>query len=91
MTENPRRKILRRARLATAGIVVTAVAGTAGLTAAASNATAQGGNGGNDGPLGGLLGGRAGHTSGNTSNNRGSGVVQARASNSQPQASTNAS
>jgi hypothetical protein len=36
MTSDPRRTLLRRARLATLGIVATAVASTAGLTAVAA-------------------------------------------------------
>ena len=49
MTDTPRSRLLRRARMTTAGIVVTAVAGTAALTAAASHATAQGDSGGRSG------------------------------------------
>lgn len=44
MDQNPRRTLLRRARFIAAGILITAVAGTAGLTAAASvsqNATGE--------------------------------------------------
>ncbi|WP_028639181.1 hypothetical protein [Nocardioides sp. URHA0032] len=91
MNENPRRRLLRRARLTTAGIAVTAVAGTGALTAVASNATATG-----DGTGGGSTGGNGGQRQAPDQQGRarssqgGTGVVQAPAS-SQPQAATNAS
>jgi hypothetical protein len=88
MNENPRSRILRRARLTTAAIAVTAVAGTAALTAVASNATANGGAGNNGaGTTNNNNGTRAHRTNGSGS----TGVVQAPATSSQPQGGSNAS
>ncbi len=94
MTESPRRHLLRRARYATAGIVITAVAGTAGLTAVAANATgvASGGTGGTGTGTG--TGGNAGTTDTGqrqraVTGTSGGGVVQAPVG--QPQAGSNAS
>lgn len=74
MTENPRRQLLRRARYATAGIVVTAVAGTAGLAAVAANATNVAGGTTSDGST----------TTGTGSHrNAGTGITRAPAGQSQ--------
>jgi len=85
MTESPRRQLLRRARYATAGMVITAVAGTAGLTAVAANATgvASGGTGGTPGSTG------TGQRQRTVTGTNGGGVVQAPVG--QPQAGSNAS
>lgn len=85
MTENPRRRVLRRARHATAGIVITAVAGTAGLAAVAAHATdASGATGGTT-----TNGSTNTGTRQDTRSSSGTGVTQAPAG--QPQAGSNAS
>ena len=90
MNENPRRRLLRQARLTTAAIAVTAVAGTAALTAVAQNATATGGGSGS---------GNGGNNNHRQTVNKqgqvrssqgGTGVVQV-PSSSQPQGGSNAS
>lgn len=89
MNENPRRRLLRRARLTTAAIAVTAVTGTAALTAVAQNATATGaGSGsGNGGDNNHRTVSRQGQV---RSSQGGIGVVQV-PSSSQPQGGSNAS
>ncbi|MDI6908711.1 hypothetical protein [Nocardioides sp.] len=86
MTENPRRRVLRRARHATAGIVITAVAGTAGLAAVAADAT--GASGPTGGPTTTDTGSRQDPGSRRDAST-GTGVTQAPAG--QPQATTSAS
>ncbi|GAA1157596.1 hypothetical protein GCM10009606_39470 [Nocardioides aquiterrae] len=90
MNENPRSRILRRARLTTAAIAVTAVAGTAALTAVASNATANGGTGNTGSGTANNRNNHNGTRSQRTTGSRSTGVVPV-PSNSQPQGGSNAS
>lgn len=96
MTKNPRRRLLRRARYATAGIVVTAVAGTAGLTAVAASAIGLAPGTPGD-TTGGTTGDKTGGTSGRADTGQGAaprsgtGIGTAPAPAGQPQGGSNAS
>jgi hypothetical protein len=95
VNDTPRRRVLRRARLTTVGIVVTVAAGTAALTAVAANATSDAGGTATPGIDGSQVGSRDATTGLpgqplSRSTHSGSGLVQA-PSNSQPQGGTNAS
>ncbi|MBA2956145.1 hypothetical protein GON03_17530 [Nocardioides sp. MAH-18] len=90
MNDSPRRRLLRTARMTTIGIVATAAAGTAALTAAASHATAQNGVGGGDSGTSDVTGWSNRSSSLDSPSGSSPGIVQV-PSDSQPQGGSNAS